>query len=145
MSSRKSVYLVIFGILGFLITIGYYPVSTLQCVVCDSYTNGRFCADWDRFSFITNCSQVPRIDSSRPMACRKIYQTVDQTTVLRQCTNVVGHDGCIDRVGAQGVRTRHCHCSTDLCNSSLSSRRISGIHVIVSSAILFVFAIFLQN
>ncbi|KAA0192504.1 Histone H1B [Fasciolopsis buskii] len=116
---------------------GLQSALALECVVCDSYTDGEICENWDRFSFIRNCSQVSRIDPKKSMSCRKIDETVEGvTTVIRQCSNVVNHDGCIDRVGSKAVRTRHCHCSTDLCNEGAVISRLSLIQTCISSIFL---------
>ncbi|CAL8089466.1 unnamed protein product [Calicophoron daubneyi] len=133
------------GILVLLISLAVAAKKTnynLQCVVCDSYTSGEICSTWDQFSFITNCSDVPRVDKTRPMSCRKIYQTVNHvSTVIRQCSNIVDHDGCIDRVGSKDVRTRHCHCTTDLCNLAHHHRRSTlwiqiGLSSLLSTGLL---------
>ncbi|KAG5445661.1 hypothetical protein CSKR_104803 [Clonorchis sinensis] len=108
--------------------------TALECVVCDSYTSGKLCLEWDHFSLIKDCSQEPHINSSKPMSCRKIDQTVDnEDSVIRQCSNVVNQDGCIDRVGVKGVRMRYCHCKNDLCNGAGLPKTGSLLHVFGSS------------
>ncbi|CAH8662493.1 unnamed protein product [Dicrocoelium dendriticum] len=115
---------------------GRNEVWSLLCVVCDSYIDGQLCAEWDRYSFIKNCSEIPMIDPTKPMACRKIHQTVGETTVLRQCSNLADRIGCIDRVGTKGVRTQHCHCDTDLCNAVEPLQKRSFLKSIITSILL---------
>ncbi|TGZ70113.1 hypothetical protein CRM22_003370 [Opisthorchis felineus] len=111
--------------------------TSLECVVCDSYTSGKLCSEWDQFSLIKDCSQEPHINSSKPMSCRKIDQTVDnEDSVIRQCSNVVNQDGCIDRIGVKGVRMRYCHCKTDLCNGAVLPKTGPLMHVFGSSMTL---------
>ncbi|THD22717.1 Histone H1B [Fasciola hepatica] len=123
--------------IAILCIFGLQSILALECIVCDSYTDGEICENWDKFSFIKNCTQVPQIDPKKPMSCRKIDETVEgMTTVIRQCSNVVEHDGCIDRVGSKAVRTRHCHCSTDLCNRGATQSQLSLKQTCLSSIFL---------
>lgn len=92
-------------------------VLGIQCVVCDSYTNGALCEPWDHFTFITDCSQYPGVNLSKPVGCRKIDQKVNnRRRVIRQCSNVADKEGCIDRVGTNSVWVHYCFCTEDLCN-----------------------------
>ncbi|CAH8669088.1 unnamed protein product [Heterobilharzia americana] len=65
---------VFLGAAVFLCILHQKTVLGVQCVVCNSYRDGQLCEPWDQFTFITNCSEYPGFDASKPVSCRKIEQ-----------------------------------------------------------------------